>query len=82
MYRSETMERISYWSKMIEDLLFQRDLPISDEVELFLQLDNEANSCAYYLIDHSSRTQFWIDELPTDVLNLPPVVSNSHLSKP
>jgi len=79
MYRTETMERISYWSKMIEDLLFQMNLVISDEVELFIQLDDDVESCAYYLIDHSSRTEFWIDALPTDVLNLPPVVSNSHL---
>jgi hypothetical protein len=79
LYRSETMERISLWSKMIEDLLFQRNLVISNEIELFIQLDDDTDSCAYYLIDHSSRTGFWIDALPTDVLGLPPVMSKSHL---
>ena len=66
---------------MIEDLLFERNIVISDDVELFLQLSDDIDSCAYYLIDHSARTEFWIETLPTDVLGLSPVVSNSHLSK-
>jgi hypothetical protein len=81
LYRKETMEKISHWSKIIEDLLIQRNLVISDNVELFIQFDDDTNSCAYYLIDHSSRTQFWIDPMSTDVLNLPQVESSSHLSE-
>jgi hypothetical protein len=48
-------------------------------VELFLQLDEESNSCEYYFVDHASRTEFWFEPLPTNLLDLPPAVSPSHL---
>jgi hypothetical protein len=73
------MERISYWAKRIENLLFEKDISLSDDVELFLQL--EGPDCAYYFVDHVTHTEFWMDPLDTDHLSLSPVISTSHLSQ-
>jgi hypothetical protein len=73
------METISYAIKWLEDIIAQRNISLSDEVELYLRLDEPSGACSYYIIDHASRTQFWIDPMPTELLDLPPVVSTSHL---
>jgi hypothetical protein len=79
LYNNETMEKIEYAVKWMEDLISQRNVTLSDNVELFLHIDESSDAISYYFIDHLSRTQFWLDQMPTQVLNLPPVVSNSHL---
>jgi hypothetical protein len=37
--------------------------------------------CFYYVVDRQAQTIFWIDDLSTEDVGLPPVVSPSHLSK-
>ena len=54
-------------------------MSLSDDVELFLQLDG--SGCAYYFVDHVTRTEFWMDPLDTEYLNIPPIISASHLSQ-
>ena len=52
-------------------------------LELVLEFHPEdgGNTCAYYLVDHDTRTLFWMDEgLTTDSLGLHPVSSPEHLS--
>jgi hypothetical protein len=71
------MANVSIWITTIEELVAQRNIVLSDNVELFLQIDDD--DCAYYFIDHVTRTEFWLDALNTDDLNIPPVVSPSHL---
>jgi hypothetical protein len=75
------MERITYAAKLVDDLISQRGVQLSDDMELFLQLDETLDTISYYFIDHTARTQFWIDSQPTQLLNLPPVISMSHLSE-
>lgn len=48
-------------------------------VELFIQL--EGSGCAYYFVDHFSRTEFWLDQFDTDEVGLPHVASEEHLSE-
>jgi hypothetical protein len=74
------MEKIEYAVKWVEDLISLRNVTLSNNVELFLHIDESSDAISYYFIDHLSRTQFWLDQMPTQVLNLPPVVSHSHLS--
>ncbi|KAF9467791.1 hypothetical protein BDZ94DRAFT_1247739 [Collybia nuda] len=77
IYHSEIMAKVNYWSKSIEDILSQQDATVSDDLELFLQI--EGDDCAYYFVDHSTRTEFWLETLNTEDLNMFPVVSPSHL---
>lgn len=71
------MAKVSGWSRIIENLVVQKHIVLSDNVELFLQIEDD--DCAYYFVDHATRTEFWLEELNTDDLNIPAVVSPSHL---
>ena len=73
------MEKINRASRIIEELLVQKQIVLSDEVELFLQIND--HDCTYYFVDHATRIEFWLDEFDTEDLNISPVVSPSHLSK-
>jgi hypothetical protein len=79
LYRPGTMENLCHWIEHIEGLLSDAELIFSENIELFLELEGE--DCAYYFVDHATCTQFWLENLETDQLDLPPVLSTSHLSK-
>lgn len=55
------------------------NIDVTDDMELFLEVDD--SGCAYYLIDHASRTHFWVHHVDTEDLGIIPVVSSSHLSE-
>lgn len=73
------MDRVSTCTLRIEKMLLERQKTMSDNMEIFLELDVDASSCGYYMIDHNARTEFWLDSLTTEELYLPPAVSKSHL---
>lgn len=73
------MAKVNYWSQSIGDILAQKSAMVSDDLELFIQI--EEDDCAYYFVDHSTRTEFWLEAFSTEDLNMFPVVSPSHLSK-
>ncbi|KAF7426193.1 hypothetical protein PC9H_008560 [Pleurotus ostreatus] len=77
LYNSENMQKMSFWLKWIEVLCEERQIAIHPGVELFIQL--EESGCAYYFVDHLSRTEFWLDQFDTDDMGLPQVASEEHL---
>jgi hypothetical protein len=79
LYRPDIMKNLCRWIEHIESLLSDAEMTISEDIELFLELEGE--NCAYYFVDHATCAQFWMESLETDQLGLPPVVSTSHLSK-
>ncbi|KAG6847623.1 hypothetical protein H0H93_006975, partial [Arthromyces matolae] len=79
LYDQKVMERVDYWIKDIEDTLPKKGIVLSDKVELFIEVDDD-NDCAFYFIDHHTRTQFWLDNVTTEDMGIDPVVSPSHLS--
>ena len=79
MYSSSVQEKIAHWIAVISDLLVARRIALPETAELFVELDDDSDSCFYYFVDHAAQTEFWIEELPTDFLGLPEVVSDSHL---
>ncbi|KAJ6595727.1 hypothetical protein DFH09DRAFT_1135426 [Mycena vulgaris] len=78
LYRPETLGKVTRWIKKIEDTVADKSFPISDQVELFIKIEGE--DCAYYFVDHATRAQSWIEDIDTDELGLPPVVSLSQLN--
>jgi hypothetical protein len=80
LYRSEIMDKISCWTNSIEKALRIRGIEPSDKMELFLEPREDLESCGYYLVDHSTHSEFWIDQVSTEFLGLRQVVSLSHLS--
>ncbi|KAJ6611995.1 hypothetical protein B0H10DRAFT_335153 [Mycena sp. CBHHK59/15] len=77
MYRSSISESISCWIEHIQDILSEKKVPISRDIELFIKI--KENDCTYYFVDHSTCIQFWLDDHNTADLGLPPVISTSQL---
>lgn len=73
--------QIDAWAELIEDILDNREIDLSDSMELYLELDHSTAKCLYYFVDHSTHTLFWLQELSTDHLWMKPVVSESHLRR-
>lgn len=80
MYRPEIMDKISAWANGIEEAFRIKGITLSATIELFLEPREDLESCGYYFVDHATRSEFWIDQVSTDILDLEPVVSISHLS--
>jgi hypothetical protein len=78
LYRPETLDQVTRWIKKIEDLMADKNFPVSGQLELFIKIEDE--DCAYYFVDHATRKESWLNDIDTDDLGLPPVVSLSQLS--
>ncbi|KAJ6586470.1 hypothetical protein DFH09DRAFT_1274909 [Mycena vulgaris] len=77
LYRPETLKNVCLWIDLIQEMLSNTKTPISGGTELFIKLEDD--DCAYYFVDHVTRTQFWLESSDTDTLGLPPVISISQL---
>ncbi|KAF8884900.1 hypothetical protein CPB84DRAFT_1788808 [Gymnopilus junonius] len=77
MYTPEIGEKTCAWATEAERQATNRGFPLTDSIELYLQVDDEG--CNYYFIDRVTQTVFWLDEYDTSELGLHPVVSPSHL---
>ncbi|KAF7318902.1 hypothetical protein HMN09_00226000 [Mycena chlorophos] len=79
MYRKDVLDSVLSWVKQIEDVAFKNGFPVSPHIELFLKLEDD-DDCAYYFVDHSTRAQTWMEDIDTEDLGLPAVVSVSQLN--
>jgi hypothetical protein len=80
LYNPEILERVLHWTQEIDRAIRRSGIPLSDNFELSLALDaNDESSCLYYFVDHSTRSTFWLEPIPTTLLQMSPVVSTSHL---
>ncbi|KAJ6496129.1 hypothetical protein C8R45DRAFT_985081 [Mycena sanguinolenta] len=77
LYNSETFDTACRWIERIECLLSDVKVAISQDIELFVQLEDQ--NCAYYFVDHTTCAQFWLEDSDTDKLGLPTVASTSQL---
>ncbi|KAG5726407.1 hypothetical protein E4T56_gene9944 [Termitomyces sp. T112] len=77
VYDPNLMEKVERCIKAIEYFVLQKQIVLPDNVELFIQI--EGNDCSYYLIDHHSHMQFWLDDLETNEMGIDMVTSPSHL---
>ncbi|KAJ7655927.1 hypothetical protein B0H17DRAFT_1185971 [Mycena rosella] len=77
LYRTETHKNMCFWIDRIQEILASTETAVSRDIELFIKL--EGDNCAYYFVDHATRTQFWLECSSTEELGLPPVISISQL---
>jgi hypothetical protein len=80
------MDQVVYWAQVAAQWLNEcrcsEGISLPNDVELFLQLnESEAGHCAYYFIEHGTRTQFWIDNMDTQALGLPHTVPVACISE-
>lgn len=80
LYDSATLEQILQVLKVVEDKLTHFPSTISKTTEVFLELADE-DICRYYLVDHSLRVEYWLEEVSTSDLYLPETASEDHLRK-
>ncbi|KIM70734.1 hypothetical protein SCLCIDRAFT_100795, partial [Scleroderma citrinum Foug A] len=74
-------EFIDFWVKQMVDLVHMQEnhLP-AGALELYLEPHEHDphQSCSYYLVSHSTRKVFWLEEVSSESLGMAPVVSDSH----
>ncbi|KAG6855757.1 hypothetical protein H0H87_011249 [Tephrocybe sp. NHM501043] len=73
----KVLAKVEYWVQVVEKLLPQKGLALTENVELLIQIDG--NDCFHYFIDHQSQTIFWMEPLETDEMGIEPVASPAHL---
>lgn len=66
-------------AEIVDDTLASHKAALSDAVEFFMTLEDDDQTCAYYLVDHRLRVEFWLENVDTDDLDLPPSASEEHL---
>jgi len=79
MYSPELMAKVLSWVVRIEDVLEEKQIPFSENIELFIMLEDD--DCLYYFVNHATRTQFWLEEIETSAVGIPDYDSPSHLSE-
>jgi len=76
-----SQESIDFWVKRMEDFVAMQDNQLlAGALELYLEpheLDPH-QSCSYYLVSHSTRKVFWLEEVSSESLGMAPVVSDTH----
>jgi hypothetical protein len=75
------MKKVLSWASSVEEALRTKGVTPSAMTELFLEPREDLKSCGYYLVDHATRIEFWVDKVSTETLDIIPVVSASHLSE-
>lgn len=80
MYDPETAEKVCVWATEVERQLECQGYPL-DNLELFLETDNNDYDCSYYLVNRATNSVFWLLDYSTTDLGIRDVVSDSHLSK-
>ncbi|KAK7435505.1 hypothetical protein VKT23_019627 [Stygiomarasmius scandens] len=77
MYSPKLMAKVLSWVVRIEDILEEKQIPFSENIELFIMLEDD--DCLYYFVNHATRTQFWLEEVDTSSVGIPDYDSPSHL---
>jgi hypothetical protein len=77
LYNSDLQDKVSHWVDLIEQEMTAKQLVFAGRVELYVKIEDD--NCYYYFVDHDSQTLFWMENYDSERLELPPVVSSSHL---
>ncbi|THH12130.1 hypothetical protein EW145_g180 [Phellinidium pouzarii] len=80
IYDQEKLARITHWTAVIRELARERNIAITDSIEVMLELDAyDEDSCKYYLVEHDSDVVFWLHEVTSDDLGFPESTSFAQL---
>jgi hypothetical protein len=79
VYTAKIVSEIEKWIERITVLVKKKKTDLRN-LELYIRLD-DIMDCFYYVVDRQAQALFWVDDLSTEDVGLPPVVSASHLSK-
>ena len=71
-------ESLNDFITSIRALAAEKDTLLPETSDLFLEINDDANTCNYWFADHAHRTIFWLHPVDPTALGLPPAFSNSH----
>jgi len=72
-------DQLNAWLAVIFDLATEKHITLRESSYLFLEIDQNSNTCNYYFADHGLRTVFWLQALHTNGVGLPSSFSSKHL---
>ena len=75
----QTQGRIFDCITVANEGLHCHDIKLPPRCELFLELAADHMSCNYYFVDHIGKGLFWLEDVCTDLLNILPSASASHI---
>ena len=74
-------ERLNTCIGFIRALATEKDVLLPETSDLFLELNDAANTCGYWFADHANRTVFWLHPVDSIAMGLPRAFSKSHFRK-
>ncbi|KAG8216888.1 hypothetical protein J3R82DRAFT_7157 [Butyriboletus roseoflavus] len=74
-----TTGRILDCVKAVTKELQSHSIKVPPRCELFLELGDNDMTCNYYFVDHVGKALFWLEDIGTEMLDIPAVMSSSHL---
>ena len=75
----QTQDRILDCITTANKELYYRNIKLPPRCELFLELSADHITCNYYFVDHIGRGLFWLQDACTELLNILPAASASHI---
>lgn len=59
-------------------LAAEENVDLLATTDLFLEIDQDTETCSYWFADHANRTVFWLHPVDTDAVGLPDSHSKRH----
>ena len=79
MHSEAVREKILRFAVVVCKTLESKEVTLPGSVELYLVPSDSDDTCLYYFADHAPHSVFWLDEVDVYQLDLPEVISESHL---
>ncbi|KAG1753634.1 uncharacterized protein EDB91DRAFT_1285986 [Suillus paluster] len=80
---TETDNLVSAYLALIDKRVLEYGIVLPQACELFVELrfdePPQTSTCAYYFVDHHSRSLFWLEPTSSELLDMGMLVSDSHL---
>ena len=64
---------------MLRALAAEENVHLPATTDLFIEIDEDTETCSYWFADHAHRTVFWLHDVDTDATGLPDTHSKRHL---
>ncbi|KAG8216880.1 hypothetical protein J3R82DRAFT_7147 [Butyriboletus roseoflavus] len=76
-----TKGRILDCVRVVTKELQSHSIKVHPRCELFLELGDNDMTCNYYFVDHVGKELFWLEDIGTELLDIPAAMSSSHLER-
>ena len=75
-------EQLETYLATLRDLAAKENVHLPATTDIFLEVDQDMETCSYWFADHAQRTVFWAHEVETVTAGLPDSHSTRHLREP